>query len=80
MWGERGIILESDIEYKNYPNTGMGACGGAKRAENGVKDPSAVVPLKGIAVNPSLFVRELEGDFRTYYEVGTRLGGGRKGC
>ncbi len=62
----------------------MGSCSGSSRPDTvhtmqhtaPSTSSSTVSNGKKISVNPSQFVRELTGDFREYYNIGKKLGGG----
>ena len=70
----------------------MGSCAGSKRSDSlvtmQVQNPATATSTSGstvngkksksIIVNPSQFVRELVGDFREYYDIGKKLGGGKQ--
>ena len=65
----------------------MGSCAGSKRSDSLVTMQASATSTsastvtsksKEILVNPSQFVRELTGDFREYYDIGKKLGGGKK--
>ena len=61
----------------------MGVCAGSKKRTQPIKmggiegRSNGTTASNSVSVNPALFVLERTGDFREYYEVGKKLGGGR---
>ncbi len=62
----------------------MGSCAGSKRCDSITQGSTGAAPTQfrraDIHIAPSQFVKESNADFREYYDIGKKLGGGTFAC